>query len=218
MIEPLKSWDSEATLATFHEDTFRTMFHGLEIQKSAEDLERYTRAIIETRVDLIIETGTRYGGSALWFSENFDVAVVTVDMSPQLTKETRAEFARRGIVSMLGSSTDPMVFELVRGMASRGRVMVTLDSDHHAPHVWDEIRLYSQLVTPGCHLVVEDGCFEQWEGEDERRGGRNIPEFGGPLRAINLAGLAVDPRFVRDWDIESMSPISHSPGGWWQRK
>jgi hypothetical protein len=104
------------------------------------------------------------------------------------------------------------------------RVMVSLDSDHHSMHVQTEISLWAPLVSPGCYLVVEDGCFDMWPGARGGLGGKQIPRLGGPLDAMRKMGLGSplecpEPslkRFWRDEALEGMSRISHSPAGWWR--
>jgi cephalosporin hydroxylase len=217
VIGPLPGWDSEETARTFHNGLYMGLVQGRTMQKCADDLERYKELIEDTEVDVVVETGTRYGGSALWFNLQ-GVQVISIDTEPQVTKVSRRADTERGEIQYItGNSTDPAVVSRVRQLTAGRRTLVSLDSDHHAPHVFDEIQAYGPLVTRGCHLVVEDACFDLWEGEDSRRGGRRIPEIGGALKAINLAALDRDPRFKRDEAIEAWTPISHSPCGWWER-
>lgn len=172
--------------------------------KTAEDLDRYMRVIADTRPDLIIETGTETGGSALWFTRS-GVDVVTIDVDH--SKLTAAAAAQRRIVFLAGDSTDPKVVAAVRRIAAQyERVMVVLDSDHRGLHVAAEIIAYAGLVTPGCYLVVEDGIC-RW-----------LPGFGGggPLDAIEYY-LVDDPRFTEDTEVEAMHPVTMHPRGWWRR-
>ena len=215
MIQPLPEWSSLETLATFYRSGFERLYYGRKMQKCVQDLERYAEVINDTQPEVVVETGTRWGGSALWFSRNFDLDVITVDIDPQMTSNGMQLYPR--VQHMVGSSTDPTLFDILREKVAGRRVMVSLDSDHHAPHVWGEIQMYGQLVSRGCFMVVEDACFDMWEGDDSRRGGKRIPEVGGPLKAINLAALDRDPRWRRDTAIEDMHPVSHSPCGWWER-
>jgi cephalosporin hydroxylase len=85
--------------------------------------------------------------------------------------------------------------------------MVTLDSDHHAAHVAEELRLYSQLVTPGSYLVVEDTHFNGYP---------ILPKFGpGPHEAVD-AFLRSNPDFTRDGSREKFG-MTFNPGGWLRR-
>lgn len=216
MIKPLEAWDSAGTLKTFHTGMYMCLVQGRTMQKTGDDLDRYTELLHDCGVEVVVETGTRYGGSALWFALQ-GVQVISIDSAPQVEKAARRADTEIGVTYLTGSSVDPGIISQVRELIGTKRTMVSLDSDHHANHVWQEITQYGPLVTRGCHLVVEDACFDMWEGEDSRRGGRGIPEQGGPLKAIQLAGLEVDPRYKRDRDIEAWTNISHSPCGWWER-
>jgi cephalosporin hydroxylase len=215
MLTPLDNWRSDWTLKTFHTGMYMGNIRGRTMQKCADDLDRYNEIINDTQPDVVIETGTRYGGSALWFRDRVDM-VVSVDFAPPMTPQMVAEHPTNTWF-VKGDSKDPKIIAQVKELVAGKRVMVSLDSDHHANHVWQEITLYGAMVSKGCFLVVEDACFDMWTGEDSRRGGRRIPEEGGPLKAMQLAGLDTDPRWKRDAEIEGWTEISHSPCGWWER-
>lgn len=223
MLSPLESWRSDWTLKTFYTGLYMGNLRGRTMQKCADDLERYDELINDTEPDVVVETGTRYGGSAMWFRDRVQM-VVSVDLEPSMT-QAMIDQHEPNTYFVQGDSTDPAIVAQVRRLIEREgtkigrtpRVLVSLDSDHHAQHVFEEIVQYGQLVTRGCHLVVEDACFDMWTGEDSRRGGRGIPERGGPLKAMRLAGLEADPRWKRDEAIEAWTETSHSPCGWWER-
>lgn len=220
-LSPLPSWDSEATWKTFEEGTFHETINGVELQKCAWDLDRYLGLIEASQPDVVIETGTRRGGSALWFASN-GLRVHSIDLEPGAGHDARTSGAREldHIQWWPGStSVDPIVYRAVEGMLTSGqRVMVSLDSDHHTQHVMDEIAVWSSLVSPGCYLVVEDGCFDMWPAERARVGGYRIPEIGGPLGAIRRCAAGLQRYgFWRDESVEGLHPVSHSPVGWWRR-
>lgn len=206
--------DVSASLATFAELGGYTQEHaGLKMWKTVDDMARYRMVINETRPEVVVETGTRWGGFAAWMSDVFNVDVVTVDISPP---ESLGDRPRCTVLR--GSSIDPGVIAEVERLVGGRRCMVTLDSDHHAPHVLLEIASYAPMVTPGCYLVVEDGLADLCGNKEARRFGRDIPLCGGPMRAIISAGLPNDPRWARDRFIEDLTPVSHSPAGWWRRE
>lgn len=133
-----------------------TYWLGVRTQKCPLDLWVYQEILHETRPDLILETGTAHGGSALYLASVCDLLgrgeVVTVDISPV---EGRPQHDR--ITYLTGSSTaDEVVGEAERLATDHERVLVILDSDHSRDHVLDELRIYSRLVSPGSYLVVED--------------------------------------------------------------
>lgn len=217
---PLPSWDSAGTWATFRNGNFHGVIAGnVEIQKCDDDLSRYEEIINISQPDLVIETGTRQGGSAVWFRQH-GLQVISIDISPEAGEQARKArprdydvfwFNGRDSVSTAGNIQ-------LQQLCRDKRVMVSLDSDHHSPHVQVEIYLWSRMVTPGCYLVVEDACFDMWEPERARVGGAKIPEWGGPLDAINKQQQVFhNLRFQRDTMVEDLTPISHSPVGWWRR-
>lgn len=136
-----------------------TTWMGVPIWKNPKDLWVYQEMLWELRPDLIVETGTNYGGSAYFFasmldliSPDTDAKVMTVDIS--LRKE-RPEHPR--IEYMKGSSVSDEIVSQFRAAAEQATtVMVVLDSDHHYDHVLAELRALHSLVTVGSYLVVED--------------------------------------------------------------
>lgn len=173
--------------------------------KITEDLDRYELIIQTARPELVVETGTHQGYSAVWFAHH-GLDVVTIDIN----SGSRRDDANDDRVTWLkGSSTDPVIVERVGAIAMGKRTMVTLDSDHSASHVIREIELYGPIVMPGCHLIVEDGIC-RWLTHDPHR-------KAGPLDAIEQA-LCGSPDWERDLDVESLHPVTMSPAGWWKRK
>lgn len=207
--------DVAASLAILGEHVPEQVAAGAQPWKIQADLDRYAAVIAATRPDVVVETGTKWGGSARWF-ESQGVDVITVDIDPgPVAQETRDACPRTTFI--VGSSLDPAVVEQVRAKVAGRRVMVSLDSDHSAPHVAAEIAAYGPMVSPGCYLVVEDGVFDLAEMSDMAQGGSAIPHVGGPLRAI-VAALVDNPNWERDEEVERMSPVSTDPAGWWIRR
>lgn len=135
---------------------------GVKILKNPLDLFLMQELIWEVRPDLIIETGTAWGGSALFYAHLMDHMgggeIITIDarVAPYIPASYEPPKHQR-ITYLVGSSTDPGVVEVVRTMPLVGdKVLVVLDSDHSRDHVAQELRAYSSLVTPGSYLVVED--------------------------------------------------------------
>ena len=139
----------------FDQTVLNTRWHGVELKKCPLDLWIFQEIIEETKPDVLIETGTWRGGSSYFFASIFDLfgkgRVLTVDIE----KFPVPEHDR--ITYLIGSSTAPEIVEEFRASIQEGEtVMVTLDSNHEKEHVLEELRIYSELVSVGSYLVVED--------------------------------------------------------------
>jgi len=156
---------------------FTASFLGLQIMQNPADMWVIQEIISEVQPDVIIETGTAGGGSALFYATvlkqvNPRAHVVTIDIDPRVTEELAAiashDLRRRvaqifdeSIEVIRSNSIDP---KLVGELAERTRdkrVLVILDSCHHSRHVLRELELYSGLVSPGSYLIVQDTIIDQ---------------------------------------------------------
>lgn len=190
------------------EQTWRnTRWLGVPILKCPLDLWIYQELVAELRPDVIVECGTYGGGSALFLASMCDLVrhgrVVTIDVAVHQGRPTHPR-----ITYLHGSSTDPAVLDAVRSEVSgAGTVMVILDSDHRQPHVSEELRCYSPLVTTGSYLVVEDTNIN---------GHPVLHDFGpGPREALD-AFLAGTDEFEVDDGREKFF-LSFNPGGYLRR-
>jgi cephalosporin hydroxylase len=182
---------------------FDARWLGTPAQKCPLDLWIYQELLFEKRPDLIIETGTYDGGSALFFASLCDLlgdgVVVTIDIEPRQGRP-----AHQRINYLTGSSTAPEIVEQVRSLAAgKASVLVVLDSDHRRDHVLAELRAYGEFVTSGSYLVVEDTNVN---------GHPVAPEHGpGPLEAVERF-LDEDRRFVVDRSREKFL-LTFNPSG-----
>jgi len=132
-----------------------TAWMGVPCLKCPMDLWAYQEILFEIRPDLIIETGTYMGGSALFFAHLCDLIgngrVVSIDIEHQV----RPQHPR--ITYLEGSSIAGPIVEKVRQLSRDARqVLVILDSDHAEAHVRQELELFAPLVTADSYLIVED--------------------------------------------------------------
>ena len=149
--------------------------------------------MVGTRPDVVVESGTWRGGSALYLAMILDQIghgrVITIDSQAQ---PDRPEHPRLRYLE--GSSTDAAVVTQVRNSVGAGRAMVILDSDHRADHVYAELVAYSPLVQAGDYLVVEDTNVN---------GHPAYSDFGpGPMEAVDRflaenSAFAIDERCER---------------------
>ena len=193
--------------ALFGETRADTRWLGVRTDKCPLDLWIYQELLHELKPDLIIETGTAFGGSALYFASLCDLLghgkVLTIDVQQQ---EGYPEHPR--IEYFLGSSVAPETLGHVRRIAAGAQtVLVVLDSDHRKEHVLEELRLYAPLVTPGSYIVVEDTILN---------GHPVSPEFGpGPMEAAEEF-VRANSSFTADRKREKLY-LTFNPKGYLRR-
>ena len=135
---------------------------GAQALKNPLDLWVYQEIMFETKPELVVETGTYRGGSALYLASLCDLMgrgdVVSIDVEPK-----RDDYPEHPRITYLAgrSSTDPAVVEEVRERAGGRPILVILDSDHSQGHVEAELAAYAPLVPVGCYVIVEDSNIGQ---------------------------------------------------------
>lgn len=133
-----------------------TRFRGVRLLKCPFDLWIYQELIHDVRPDLIVEAGTKHGGSAFYMASICELEehgkIVTIDVEE---KPGRPQHPR--ITYLTGSSVDDEIVNQVDAMIPPdGVVLVILDSDHSERHVRQELEVWFQRVTVGSYLIVED--------------------------------------------------------------
>jgi cephalosporin hydroxylase len=176
--------------------------------KSPLDLWIYQELIASLRPQLVIETGTAFGGSALFLATVCDAVgtgeILSIDIEH---RDGRPSHDR--ITYLAGSSVAAETLRIVADRATgKSPVLVLLDSDHGREHVLEELRHYSRFVTPGSYLVVEDTNLN---------GHPVLPNFGpGPMEAVQ--------EFLRerdDFEVDEEQEkflLSFNPGGYLRRR
>ena len=179
---------------------------GAQALKNPLDLWVYQEIVFETRPELIVETGTYRGGSALYLASLCDLVdsgeVVSIDVEP-----ARPDYPSHPRITYLAgrSSTDPGVVADVHERAGARRTLVILDSDHSQAHVASELEAYAPIVPVGCYLVVEDSNI-----------GRIRKDLmPGPLEAVERF-LATTDEFEVDAEREKFL-ITFNPSGYLKR-
>jgi cephalosporin hydroxylase len=176
-------------------------WRGVRVIKLPTDLMNYAEVIQQNKPKWIIEAGTKFGGSALYFQDMLDIAgggqVITIDKYPvKIAHDPR-------ILYIEGSSTDKAVVARIKEMVGSDPVMVVLDSDHSRVHVKWELRYYAPLVTPGQYLVVED-CYDK------------DAKLAGPGEAVEWF-LKTDKRYEQT-NLDRRYLVGFVRGGWLRRK
>lgn len=181
---------------------------GTHIKKCPFDTWMYQEILYEVKPDLIVECGTYKGGSAYFLATLCDLMqkgeILTVDIIDHPGKPVHPR-----ITYMTGSTLDEEILNTIKAKVALAKtVLVILDDDHSANHVYNELKVYADMVTPGSYLLVEDSNVN---------GHPVYPEHGpGPYEAIDRF-MQEDNRFVIDKSKEKFY-VSFNPNGYLKRK
>ena len=133
----------------------RGSWRGVRAIRYPTDLMLYAEIIMEQKPDLIVETGTRYGGTALFLADVCRLInhgrVVSIDIDGQfgeVPQHTR-------LTCLRGDSVSPEIVEKVYAKAGKS-ALVILDSDHSPAHVAAELKAYAPLLAVGNYIIAED--------------------------------------------------------------
>ena len=184
-----------------------TKWMGIPLLKYPIDLWAYQELIYELKPDVLVECGSYLGGSAYYFASIFELLgegrVISIDIQDEVQ---RANHAR--LTYLIGSSTEPSIVKIVKDHIAKDEiVMVVLDSAHEKAHVLEELRIYSQFVSLGSYLVVEDTNLN---------GHPVWPGFGAGPREAVTAFLAENETFEVDRSWEKFY-VSFNSGGFLKR-
>jgi cephalosporin hydroxylase len=179
-----------------------TYWMGIHAIKPPGDLWVYQEIIYEKKPDVIIECGTKNGGTSLYMANICDIVgtgrVISIDIKERdVPKHPR-------ITYLIGDTASEESLKKAKTLIKQGdRVMVILDSDHSFEHVNRELAAYASLVTPGQYLIVEDSVVN---------GNPVFEDFGpGPMESIEKF-LPEHPEFTSDRSREKFW-VTYSPKG-----
>jgi cephalosporin hydroxylase len=222
----------DTSLQDYYLERIRLHLHdsyvGVRMIKFPEDLRTYEQLLWEERVDVVVEIGLRYGGSALWFRDRLrtlahygrissDPLVISVDVDIARGRENlaRVDPGYAETIRLVEADVrDPLVVAQVHQHLPEGaRVLLIDDSAHRYDTTIATLRQFSSLVPVSGYVVVEDGH-------------RDLPDmmpFDAPGQAHGVLAAIDDwlasggaGRFVRRREQERYI-VTSNPRGWLQR-
>lgn len=203
-----------------HKLSYEVTWLGLPIIQLPEDILMMQELIYKIRPDVIVETGTAHGGTAIFYASMLELLekgrVISIDM--EIRKYNRLAIQShpmsKRIALVDGSSVDSRVVAQVKKMIrSEERVLVALDSNHTYAHVHQELESYGSLVTPGSYIVVFDGVMEIL---GDAPNGSSLWKTESPAAAVRDF-LAKHNEFEVEPYYNRLS-VTYCPGGFLKRK
>jgi cephalosporin hydroxylase len=195
---------------------FKNRWLGVGVIQYPSDLITYATLLYRVKPEVVIETGTNYGGLSVFFAtvmENINPSakIVTVDIDSSkwdqevATGRITPKMLER-IVFVKGDSVSTAVLDRIQGLTQGKRGLVLLDSLHTKEHVLKELKLYSPFVSPGSYIIVNDTHLEMMKFMDTG---------SGPLRAVQDF-LKENKEFAIDPDLPG-TLLSCAPSGFLRR-
>ena len=152
-------------------------YRGVRTLKLPLDMWNYQEIIFAHKLEWVVETGTRHGGSALFFSDLLTGAdrtgdvitidVTHVDLHPDAKKQA-------GIHFLLGDSSAGNVIDEAMRILPHNRacnVLLILDSDHSRDHlpnpVTDDEHPYRPINRPAIGDLMQMFAFHHGDGDND---------------------------------------------------
>lgn len=131
-------------------------YRGVRCLKNPFDLALYQMLITREQIRCVIEIGSAYGGSAIWFADQLalnDVSpfVISVDLKPPDGVQQQGVYFRQGDALDLVS-----VFPGAMTMLPRP-LLVIEDAAHTYACTTAVLDFFRDKLVPGDYMVVEDG-------------------------------------------------------------
>jgi cephalosporin hydroxylase len=200
-------------------------YAGVPMSKFPEDLRVYEHLLWASRANVVVELGTQFGGSALWFRDRLQTLehygrvgqtrVISIDVSVSAAREALSA-ADPGYVEKImlieADVQDPTLPDQVaRHIPPQARCLVVEDSAHVYDTTWAALTGFARFVPAGGYFVVEDGCVDI----DEMRLDDTWPR--GVLPALERwLGTEEGSAFTVRRDLERYGMSCH-PRGFLQR-
>src|SRR6266853_1031744 len=192
---------------------------GIPIIQTPEDSMMMQELIWKVRPDVVIECGVAHGGAVVLYASILELLgkghVIGVDVEirkfNRLALQSHPLSRRFSLIE--GSSVDASTLsEVRRRIRPDDKVLVTLDSNHAAAHVAQELEMYSPLVTPDSYLVVFDGVMQVLT---DAPGGSPAWDMDNPWHAVQ-AFLGSNDDFQIDPYYNRLK-VTYCPGGFLKR-
>lgn len=147
-------------------------YASVPMSKLPEDLRTYEHLIWSDRPDTVIEIGTQYGGSALWFRDRLRtlrcygligeprVVTIDIDQARARTELRQADPDYANSIHVLeGDVRDDAIAKQVGELIGK-RCFVIEDSAHEYETTLAALTSFAGLVPVGGYFVVEDGSVD----------------------------------------------------------
>ena len=184
-----------------------TSYFGVPALKNPLDFWIYQELIYQLRPEVIVEVGSRYGGSTLALAHFCDLMgagdVIGMDITLELVPDIVRRHAR---ISLIEGDACQSFDKVAAIIGSRKNILVIEDSSHTYENTLNVLRTYHGLVPPGGYFIVEDSICHH---------GLEVGPKPGPYEAVETF-MAENRKFEIDRTREGFL-ITWNPKGFLRR-
>lgn len=182
-------------------------YFGIPCQRSPTDFWMYQEIIFDLKPDVIIEIGNFCGGSALSLAHLCDQIgngrVIGIDINHSRLHQLAKAHPR---ISFVTGDACEVFSHVANSLQKSETVLVIEDSSHEYQNTLDVLLKYSQLVSLGSYIIVEDSICHH---------GLDLGPTPGPYEAISDF-IDQNPGFLVDRTKEGFL-ITWNPKGFLRR-
>ncbi len=177
-----RSWHTSLpreTLGTIQKALHHYEYRGVPMLKNPFDVALYPMLLWATKPRTLIEIGSKSGGSALWFGDQFqsfgiDAHVYSVDIvKVETVQHPRVTFFEGDGRNLALTFSPEFMAELPRPL------LVIEDADHSYETSSAALKFFHPHLRPGEYIVIEDGIISDLENDPNCNSGphRALKEF-----------------------------------------
>ena len=203
---PIRSWLEMLQWRILEKSTY----HHVMTWKFPFDIWMYREILVDELPTVVIEIGNYAGGSALFFADLFDTLghhpgrIIAVDIDHSNLHDRAKSHPRITFIENDAVAAYAAVERLVD--PKHDKVLVIEDASHTYAHTYEIMRRYSQLVTNGSMMIIEDTVLHN--------GVRN-EYFNDPGAFASVRDFLADGAYACGWRSEGMEQylVSWNPTG-----
>lgn len=200
-------------LTSVQAGVFRTTYRGVRFWKSPFDVVLYLQVLGTLRPRSVIEIGSKFGGSALWFADMISAAgetprVVSVDLKPPTaSNDERISFLAGDALNLGAVLTEEVLAALPRPW------LVTEDSAHVEATCTSVLDFFEPRMQSGEYIVIEDGIVADLPDK------KYLAYDNGPNRAVAAFLARTQGRYEIDTALcdHFGRNFTYNPNGWLKR-
>lgn len=166
-------------LKSIQQGTHNYTWKSHKMWKNPFDFALYWMLVWHAKPRTIIELGSKFGGSAVWFADmlqSYNIAgkVVSIDINPVTSiEDSRIDFLYGDVANLSATLTSEYLTSLPRPW------LIIEDSSHIYEHCLAALNFFHPYIQKGEFLIVEDGNLDDLGLSAQYNGGPNkaVKEF-----------------------------------------